>query len=514
MTTADLVLKNANVITMDPARPIAQNVAVKKGKILGVFDGDASSFIVSGTRVVDCGGGAVLPGFNDAHCHLYSIVRSLLSIDLGEKSIRSLADVRSAIQQRALRTPPGRWISATGLNDFYLAEKRLPTRHDLDRATTDHPVIVTHLGLHACILNSLALSMAGIDVETPEPPGARIERDLNGEPNGILFEMLPWLRSKVIPPMTQDELREGFAAANRMCLKNGITSVQDASANNDLSRWQVFKQIKETGLFQPRVSMMVGRHNINAFQKQGLVTGSGDHDLKIGSVKVLLGEAAGHVDPISEELDKLFEECRKLGFQVALHAVQESCVEAAITALEKVNLDGQSVARRRHRIEHCSECPPPLLQRLRRIRPVIVTQPAFLYYSGERYLATVPEAMQPWLYRVGSFFNAGLVVAASSDAPVVPNSVIHGIYAAVTRRAASGQYVRPEESTSLERAIAAYTRNAAYASFEDDVKGTLAPGMLADMVVLNGDPLSVDKEAIKDLKVKMTIIGGKVVWES
>ncbi|MFH1647394.1 MAG: amidohydrolase family protein, partial [Chloroflexota bacterium] len=186
---------------------------------------------------------------------------------------------------------------------------------------------------------------------------------------------------------------------------------------------------------------------------------------------------------------------------------------AAVDTLEYV--DGRSpVAGRRHRIEHGAECPPHLLERLKRLGAVIVTQPPFIYYSGERYLATVPATQLPWLYRIGSPLQSGVIVAGSSDAPVVPADPLVGIYAAVTRRAASGQVLLPEERISPEQALALYTVNAAFASFEEDVKGSLTPGKLADIAVLSADPTRVDPERLKDIRVLMTIIGGEVAWEA
>ncbi len=514
MAAADLILRNANVLTLDPSHSFAQLVAVKEGRIVAVSSGDGADLVGPGTRVVDCQGGTVLPGFNDAHCHLFSLVRSLLSIDLGRSSVRSIDDIQSAIHWRARKTAPGQWITGTGYNEFDLAEKRSPDRWDLDAATAQHPVLISHRGLHACVLNSLALARAGITAGSPDPPGAVIDRvPETGEPSGILYEMLAYVRSELLPPLSADELRQGFEAADKLCLQNGITSLQDASVSNDYSRWQLIRRLKDDGRFQPRVSMMVGPRSVPEFRDAGMVTGCGDENLRLGAVKVLLGEATGHVEPVPEELHRLAADFHRAGFQLALHAVQESCVDAAISALEKLDGDERAVAARRHRIEHCSECPPRLLKRLKKIRPVVVTQPLFVYYSGERYLATVPAAQQRWLYRIKSLVNAGLTVAASSDTPVVPNSPLIGIYAAVTRRAENGQYVLPEQGILVSQAIAAYTKNGAYASFEEGIKGSLSPGMLADMVVLSDDPTRVAKSDIRDISVNMTVIGGRVVWE-
>ncbi len=227
----------------------------------------------------------------------------------------------------------------------------------------------------------------------------------------------------------------------------------------------------------------------------------------------MVGEATGRLEPTQLELNQQAAIAHRAGFQLAIHAIEQSTVEAAITALEYAHSQ-QPGAELRHRIEHCSECPPELLERIKELGVMIVTQPPFIYYSGERYLATVPARQFRWLYRFKSFIDSGLTVAASSDCPVVPANPLVGIYAAVTRRAETGQEILPEQSISVRQALAMYTINAAYASFEEDLKGSITPGKLADVVVLSDNPTTVPPEAIKDIKVEMTIIDGKIVWEA
>ena len=514
MTVADLILKNAKVITMDARQPSAELVAISGEKILLVASNDEMESVAgANTRIIDCQGKTVAPGFNDAHCHIISFIRKLLSIDLSPLAVSSIADIKEAIRRQAQNTPPGRWLSGTGYNEFYLAEKRCPTRWDIDEVAPDHPVVLSHRSLHACVLNSMALSMAGITTETPEPPGGFIDRDFNtGEPNGILLEMLGYIREKVIPPLSEDELTEGIILANRHYLSYGITSLQDATVSNNYSRWQNLQRFKETGKLQSRIYMMLGAQARSEFQEAGLASGSGDSNLRLGSMKIMPNETAGQLQPSQPELNRLALGAHRAGFQLAFHAIEQRTVAAAISALEYV--DSRSpLAGRRHRIEHCSECPPHLLERLKKLPVVIVTQPPFIYYSGERYLATVAASRLPWLCRIKSLLDGGLVVAGSSDSPVVPDNPLVGIYAAVTREAQTGQRLLPQEGISVNRAMAMYTTNAAGASFEEGVKGSIVPGKLADMVVLSDDPTRVPPEQIKDIKVEMTIIGGEVVWE-
>jgi predicted amidohydrolase YtcJ len=344
----DVILKNANVITMDAAQPRAEFIAISGDSIFFVGgNNEAERLTGRGTRVIDCAGKTVVPGFNDAHLHLFSIIRKLTSIDLSPAKVRSIADIKEAVRKIATNKPPGQWISGTDYNEFYLEEKQHPTRWDLDEVAPNHPVILSHRSLHACVLNSKALSLAGITKETPEPPDARIERDLEtGEPNGVLINMLSYIRRQVMPPLADEELSEGVALADEYFLSNGITSFQDATVSNDIGRWETLCDFKLNGELLSRITMMAGSPYWREFKKRGLGTGSGDNLMQLGAVKFMLD-----VEPDQAELNKLALECHQAGFQLAFHAIAESTVAAAITAFEHVN-QHSPVAGRRHRIEH------------------------------------------------------------------------------------------------------------------------------------------------------------------
>ena len=510
MEQADLVLYNANVLTLNEQRPRAQLVAAKEGKIIWVGNNDdAENFVVQKRRKIDCQGKTLIPGFNDAHCHVSAFASSLLSVDCSPSSVSSIADIQARIREQAQKLAPGSWIRATGYNEFYLAEKRHPNRLDLDEATPHHPVKLTHRSRHACVLNSLALSLAGISPESPEPPGGLIDRDLeSGEPNGILFEMEAYI-DKAIPPLSEAEFKKGIRLANEKCLSMGITSLQDATVHNGLREWQIFRRLRTNGDLAPRLSLMMGVDGITA---SGLPPHYGDDGMRLGAAKIVLDETTGRLHPSPEELEEQVLQAHKAGFQVAIHAIEESAVEAAAHALEHAL--AQSPKRdHRHRIEHCSVCPPRLLERLRDAHVIVVTQPAFIYHSGERYLATVAPEQLPWLYRIGSFLKEGLITAAGSDSPVVPNNPLVGIYAAVTRKAESGDELVIEERVSPLEALKMYTQAAAYACFEEEAKGSIALGKLADLALLTADPTAVPTEEIKDISVEMTLIDDRIAWQ-
>lgn len=510
-TGPGLVLHNANVLTMDTAKPRARLVAVRDGRILAAGGNSLlAEFKRPDTRVANCRGKTVLPGFNDAHCHFFALAHNLLSVDCSPAAVKSIADIQSSIKRHAATLPHGTWITATGYDEFRLAEKRHPTRHDLDQSTRDHPVRLLHRTRMACVLNTAALALAGVSAETPDTPGGLIDRYDTGEPNGILFHMNDWLE-EVVPPLLQEELEHGVRQADQLNLACGITSFQDASISNDLRQWQMFRKLKEEKKLTGRVSVMPGFAALQEFIDSGLTSRQGDSGLRVGAVKLVVNEATGVLNPSQGELDKQVVHAARAGFQVAIHCIEANAVQSAVAALECCQAGG--VALLRPRLEHCSVCPQPLVERMAAIGATVVSQPPFLYFNGDKYLSEVPPEEREWLYRFRSFAEKSLTVAGSSDSPVVGNNPLVGVYSAVTRKAQSGKSVLPEERVPASRALEMYTTAAAYASFDESEKGSITPGKLADMVVLSADPAQVPLDEIKDIKVDMTIVDGQVVYE-
>jgi predicted amidohydrolase YtcJ len=510
--SADLILYNANVLTLNPRCPKGELVAIQNGRILSVSGNEAIKELRgTRTKVVDCHSKTILPGFNDAHCHLAAYAESLLTPSIGQATVHSVSDIQHEIRKLAHNLPAGSWIRARGYNEFYLAEKRHPTCWDLDKATDAHPVMLTHRSGHAHVLNSLALALAGISNETAEPPGGMIERDLEtGEPNGVLYGMSDYL-ANVTPPLNDSELEQGLGLASKKLVSLGITSIQDASPHNDYRRWQTFQRWKSQGRFKPRVSMMLGAEALAQYQEQGLPLKTVDSQLRLGAVKIILNETRGQLNPPQAELNQKVFNIHRSGLQVALHAVEETTVEAACSAL-KYTLQRAPRAGHRHRVEHCSVCTLEMAERLASLEVVVVTQPAFIYYSGERYLKTVPEEQLKHLYPIATLINAGLKVVASSDCPTVPPNPMSGIYAAVSRTTEASQSLLPRERISTLEALWMYTEGGAYACFEETTKGSIVPGKLADLVLLSGNPFEVAQEDMKDLEVEMTIVNGEIVW--
>jgi predicted amidohydrolase YtcJ len=257
---------------------------------------------------------------------------------------------------------------------------------------------------------------------------------------------------------------------------------------------------------------MLGMEGFDDY-RHGLISHSDDvNDLRIGGMKIILHETTGQLAPAQEELNEMVSLIHESGFQAVLHAVEESTIEAACSAVEQA-LGKSPRSDHRHRIEHCSVCPPGLAKRIARLGITVVTQPSFIHYNGERYLKTVPEKQLQYLYPISTLLKNGVRVAGSSDCPVVPVAPLIAVYSAVSRKAEHGESVLPDERISTLDALRLYTEYAAEATFEEKVKGSITPGKLADLVVLSGDPTALPADEIKSLKVEMTILGGKIVWD-
>ena len=511
---ADLVFSNAQVITMEPRSPTAQFVAVKGDKILGAGSTEEShQFKGPHTKEIDCQDMALVPGFNDAHIHLLALASSLRGVDCRPDNAGSISQIVDEIGRRAQGYQTGEWIRAFGYDEFNLAEKRHPNRWDLDRATRAHPVRLDHRTGHASVLNSLALQLLQITKNTPDPPNGIIDRDgASGEPTGILFEMGDYIRTDNGSRRNDADFLEGIRLANDLLLSMGITSIQDASPGNDFHRWKSFHHLKDKGHLTPRVTIMVGASHLKSFLDMGLPPGTCDKELSVGAVKIMLTLTTGTLRPSQEELREIVLHAHQEGFQVAIHAVEEQAVEAAVDSI----LSAQKAFPRpgaRHRIEHCSECPPHLVAKLRSSRALVVTQPSFIFHNGEKYLSEVAETTLPHLYPVGSLNGAGIPAAFSSDAPVAYPNPIMDIYSAVARKTRGDQTLCSFQSIPIEAAIRMSSIGGAYASFRERVTGSIAVGKLADMVLLDRDPTIVESEDIKEIRAMMTVVGGEVAWQ-
>lgn len=510
---ADLILIKGNIITLDPLIPKATWVCVRHGNIIAIGHGETwKDYYNRDSIIIDCSEKTVLPGFIDSHLHLMSYAESLMTLDLSfSNSLHTISDIKSMIQDYSRDLSPGTWIIGKGYNEFYLYEKRHPNRWDLDEAASNHPIKLTHRSGHAHVLNSLGLKLVGISKTTPDPKGGIIERDLKtGEPTGLLYEMGEFL-SDHIPPLPDKELEKGIMKASDKLISSGITSVHDASFVNTIKRCRRIASLKEGGLFIPSLRMMIGIKGFEEYLNQDFSDFFSKDQLRINGVKIILDETTGSLLPSKSELNEMILKIHRGGMQVSIHAIEENAIEAAC---ESIAFALKKIPKRnhRHRIEHCSVCPPLLIKKMSSLEIVVISQPSFLFFSGDRYLKTVSNQQLMHLYPFRSLLDGGVVLAASSDCPIVPPDPLIGITAAVSRKTQTGEIVASEECISPMDALELYTKNAAFVTFDEKMRGTVSPGRLADLVILNGDPTRLSHDEIKDLEVEVTIVDGKVVW--
>ncbi len=519
---ADLLLHNGKIVTADEAFSIHEAVVVKDGKIVAVGGNDLlDSYEAS--QVVDLQGKMAMPGFNDTHIHVRGQPRR--AVDLTES--KSLTEIFGAVTAKAQELGKGEWVTGYGWSEDQLVEKRRPLRFDLDEAAPDNPVILTRAGSHSSVANSMALELAGVTKETPDPDGGVIEKDEKGELNGIIRERAE-IVSRLVPAATPDELRESFVQALRDLLSLGITSIIQAGVPpENYAQWE--RVYSEHGEELPRASVQIRFPDPASIASFGKKTGDGDDRLRVGAVKITVdggftgpaaytilpykdqGEYRGKLNYTEEELRAIIQAGHEAGWQLGFHAIGDAAivltVDAFAEALDKLPRDDH-----RHFLNHFTIMPPEeTMKKMAAYDILIAQQPNFTYTLEGRYAANLEGDRLQQNNPLRTPMNHGIFVALGSD--ILPIGPLVGLYAAVTRKGLSGEVYGAEEKITMEEAITAYTAKAAYLTREENVKGTLEPGKLADVIVLSDDLLTIDPEKILDVQVLMTIVGGKAVYE-
>ena len=509
----DWLFIDTHVLTMDPDLPVAEALAVRDGRIVAIGDNTTVSRTAPrGASVVEGRGKTLLPGFIDPHFHLLAFAKAFVTLDLGAGSgVKNLKDLQKRLHDWQQQQPPGSWIRARGYHEFGLAEKRHPTRRELDAAVPDHPLVLTHHSGGAHVLNSLALQLSGITGTTEDPPEGIIDRDLEtGDPTGLLYNMDDWLARKM-PSLEPRQLAEGMRQANQALCAWGITSLHDVSSRNDLARWKLVSAWQDEGILTPRVTMALGWEGFNAFRSDRRPF-SPRPRLQVGGVKLIIHETTGRLSPSLEELREKVFRIHQAGLPAIMHAIEEPAIAAACDAIAHATARSPGPGPR-HRIEHCALCSTELARRIASLGITVVTHPSFLHYHGDRYRKTVPEIQQAYLYPLGTLIRNGITVAGSADAPVCPADPLIGIHAALTRRTAKGNVLLAEERITAHQALGLYSTQAALAIGAEATTGRLVPGRSADLVLLNGDPTSVTELKTGKIQVELALLAGTKTWE-
>lgn len=522
----DLVVHRGNLLTQDAALPRAEALAVSSGRIVAVgTDGDVLGLAGPGTRRVDLGGRTLVPGFNDAHMHVWK-VGDLLTRQLDLRPMRSLGEIARALADAHARLPEGAWILGRGYNEALLVEGRQPTRHDLDAAAPGRPIHLTRTCGHISVSSSRALALAGVSSSTEAPQGGAILRDASGEPTGILHETAMSLVGSIVPEPSAAELEVMILAAARRQLALGITSATDAGVAPPLL--ELYRDLDARGALPYRVNVMAIRRPLGGPEILPLPVKTVTPRLRIDTVKMfadggLSGATAAlrgrykHADDRgllrigAEELVELTREAHLAGLRVATHAIGDRAIDVVLDAYEALAKLGPGP---RHRLEHFGLPHSDQLARAALLGAIVAPQSVFLHALGATFRRYLPDELVARAYPLRDMLDAGLLMALSSDAPVVANEApLLGIRSAILRRDEEGVVLGPEQAIGAEAALFAYTLAGAQATGDDGERGSLTRGKWADLVVLSGDPTRVDPEALLDVRVDATYVAGVLAYE-
>ena len=528
---ADVVFVGGKIRTGDPDRPDAEAIAVRDGRILAVGGGEElGPMIGKTTRVVDLEGRFVLPGFIDDHTHFASGGFQLLGIDLRQAGTRE--DFAMLIGERA-RTRPGRWITGGDWDHDAWPDGRLPTKDLIDSLTRATPVFVQRYDGHMALANSLVLAMAGITRDTPDPPGGTIVRDpKSGEPTGVLKDAAMDPVYRCIPDPTEEERREAARAALAEARRWGITSIQDVSSPADVA---VYRALHERGELTARMYCRLPISMTGELAAKGVRSHTGDEWIRTGSVKAFADGSLGSstalfFDPYRSDsstrglpsdilldgrLEEWAMEADKAGLQLSIHAIGDSANSIVLDLFDRI-VKKNPPRDRRFRIEHAQHIHPRDFDRFVRLGVIASVQPFHAIDDGRWAEGRIGYDRCRTTYPFRSFLDKGVVTCFGSDWTVGPLNPLLGIYAAVTRRTTDGRNPGgwvPEQKITVEEAVRAYTLGPAYAAFEEDEKGSITPGKLADFVVLSDNIFLVEPDRIQDVRITMTVVGGEIVYQ-
>ena len=526
---AQTVIRRANIITIDPDLPRASAAAISNDRFIAVgSDSDIETLIGPATQVLDLPGKTVLPGFIDAHIHVLSSgTRHVMAADC---ALPSIADIQSALRERVAAAPPGQWVQGFKFDDTKTAENRFLRREDLDAVSAEHPILVSHRAGHVYFGNSLALERAGFNDETPDPPGGRLGRNPGtGRLDGVIYERAADnLREHHLPVESAETRRQGLRTICKMLNRAGLTSVHDARVTD--YELQTYQEGRAAGELSLRVYALMYYRYFPALRDAGIRSGLGDDLLRIGGIKMVADGAIasrtaylaqpyvdsccdhGILTMTADEIAGNVMEMHAAGFQVCIHANGDATIDLVLQAYEQA----QAAYPRpdpRHRIEHCTLVNPDLLTRMRKLGAVATPFCTYVYYHGEKMRFYGAERLQ-WMFAQRSFMDYGVMSTGATDYPPGPFEPLMGIQSCVTRTDSEGREWGLNQRISVEDALRIYTQNGAYAGFEENIKGSITAGKLADLVVLGADPTAVDPFAIKDIPVERTMVGGKTVYEA
>ncbi len=530
---ADLVVVNAVIHTMNPDQPLAEALAVGKGRILAVGSrDDIQRHAAAATRTIDGKGRLLLPGFNDAHVHFVSGGRQLTSVNL--RDARNQEEFADRIRQFAAALPKGTWITGGDWDHENWPDAPLPTRQWIDQVTPDHPVFVNRLDGHMALANSLALKLGGVTKETVEPAGGIIVRDAEGAPTGVLKDAAMGLVAREIPALTIQERLAAAEAATDHAAELGVTSVQDMSGSTDVA---AYASLQRKGRLKTRIYVMAPLPEWQRSARAGLRAATGSPWIRQGGLKGFADGSLGSTtayffDPYldapqtrglpSDEMATPGQMLRRIidadhaGLQIMIHAIGDRANRQILTSYQET-AEQNGPRDRRFRIEHAQHLRPEDIPRFARQAVIASMQPYHCADDGRWAEKRIGAERAKGTYAFRSLLDSGATLAFGSDWNVAPLDPLQGIAAAVTRQTIDGKHPDgwvPQEKISVEEAVRAFTVGSAFAEFQDQLKGQLKPGMLADFVLLSKDIYQIPPAEISTARVLLTVVDGRVVFDT
>ena len=533
---ADIIIKNGKVLTVNQTNDIVEAVAIRGDKILAVgSNADVDAYLGESTRVIDAAGKTVLPGFIDAHIHVGMF--GLLDhgvIDVAYPKVKSIADIQALIQADAAKKKPGEWIKLNGYDHNKLEEKRHPTKEELDAAAPNNPVQLTRCCAHMGVYNTLALEKAGVKSADQYAPDEVVLNEA-GSLHGLLKETAHMDTSTKVE-YSNEELVNGYANADQLLLSLGVTSAHDAGAYGAVST-RALQDACLSGAVKTRINAMIfdmfgkqsGIKYIDSFLATGIHSGCGNEHFRVGPVKIMLdGSSSGPSSAVidgythepdnhgiqvwtQEEADEMVMKAHLAGYQMTAHAVGDKAVTIMVNAIEKA-LAACPRPNHRHRIEHCGITNPELIERIAKLGIVPISNPAFISINASDYNRYYGSRVD-YMFAMKSYLDKGIITAIGSDAPITYPNPMNSLFGALNRMDQKTRDLCGEmQKVNVLEAVRMFTYNGAYASFEENIKGSLEPGKLADVVVLDQDLLTYPVEKVQDVKVRYTLVGGEVAY--
>ena len=525
----ELILYNGNIWTVNDKDPRAQAVAIARGRFLAVgSDADVLNLAGPSARKIDLGGKTVLPGFIDAHSHPADA--GLMHLRMVDCDLRSISAIQAALRERAAKTPAGEWVLGFKYDDTKTDEGRPLTVGDLDAAVPDHPVHIQHRGGHTVYANTLGLQKAGIDEKTPDPPGGKIYHDpATGKLTGRVAESAQEFFEKAIPHnFTRDDHREGVKLISKMMAKTGITSATEAQGTpTDLRAYQ---DAHEAGELLYRAYCFINFHYLDEMLAAGIRTGLGDEWVRVGAIKLVcdgsISERTARLSTPYEGRpndygilvmteDELYTHGRKAhlaGWQIGTHANGDVAIDTTLRVYERLQKENP---RRdpRFRLEHCTVVNDDLIARIKALGAIPTPFSTYVYYHGEKMRYYGQERLNH-MFALHSFLDAGIRPTQASDYPPGEFIPMMALQSEVTRTDMKGNVWGAKQKITVEEAIRVGTLNGAYASYEENLKGSIEAGKVADLVVLGRDPLKENPSTLVTIPVERTMAGGKWTFES